>query len=163
MSNLFKKRADLREAWGKMPGENKGDFLHESKDRLGEELRRIFERQVVRLGRQVKLTDFESTGEFKDEDDIKDIYKNKPDIRDWILTNAKTIQAQGVTLYEVLSFKSLKRDRQESQEDHTDKIRQEEKVKLKAKTKAKGKAKATVAGEGEGVPPSEAVPPPKKK
>ena len=65
----------------------------------------------------------------------------------------------------VLNFKSLKRDRQESQEEHTDKILHEEKVKSKAKARAKGKAKAKadVAGEGEGVPPSEAVPPPKKK
>ena len=56
-----------------MPGENKGDFLHENKDRFGEELRVMLERQVVRLARQVKLTDFESTGEFKDEDDIKEL------------------------------------------------------------------------------------------
>ena len=70
MSRLFKERADLREAWGNMPGENKGDFLHENKDRFGEELRVMLERQVVRRARQVKLTDFESTGEFKDEDDI---------------------------------------------------------------------------------------------
>ena len=114
MSNLFKKRADLREAWGNMPGESKGDFLHENKDRFGEEFKGIFEKQVVRLAREVKLTDFESTGEFKDEDDIKEIYKNKPAVRDWILLHAKTIQAQGQTLYEDLKFKSVKRDRQES-------------------------------------------------
>ena len=148
-------------------GENavrrKCEFIHKNKCRTGEKLLVILERKVVGLDLQVKLTDLESTGEFKDEDDINDIFKSKPDVRDWILRNSNTIQAQGRTLYEVLSFKNLKRDRQESQEDHTDEIRQEEKVKLKAKTTAKGKAKATVAGEGEGVPPSEAVPPPKKK
>ena len=71
MSNLFKKRADLREAWGKMPGENKGDFLHENKDRFGEELQVMLEKRVVRTARHVKRTDFESTGDFKDESDIK--------------------------------------------------------------------------------------------
>ena len=99
MDRLLKDRADLRDAWGKMPGEKKGDFLHENQDRFGEDLKGMFEIQVVRINRQLKLTDFEASGEYKDEEDIKEFYKNKHDVRDWIPTNAQTIKAQGRTMY----------------------------------------------------------------
>ena len=130
----------------------KCESIHENKDRFGEEFKGIFEKQVVRLAREVKLSDFESTGEFKDEDDIKEIYKNKPAVRDWILLHAKTIQAQGQTLYEDLKFKSVKRDRQESIEEHQDKLGQEEKVKPKGKSRSKPKPEID-SGTGEVVPP----------
>ena len=97
-------------------GEQKGDFLHESKDCYGEELAAMLERQVIR---RATYTDFYASGEHKDEEAIEE-----NDNRDGI------------------GRASLKRGRQENLEEHQDKKSPKGKAKPKAKAKAKGKAKA---------------------
>ena len=118
------KRPDLKQSWAGYPPSSKVQFLLDNADKVGDDFARNYERQVVHTSRALKRSDFDATGEFKDIQDVKELYKNKPDVRDWILANAQTIEAQGQTLYECLTFKSLKKDREDNIEEQVDKVSQ---------------------------------------
>ena len=90
----------------------------------------------------MKQNEFDCIGNYMDEADVREKYKNKPELVAWMLANAQTIERQGQILYECLSFKSTTKDREENIEEHHDTIRKEEKVKQEAKSKPKAKAKS---------------------
>ena len=81
MSRLSKKQdEDIRDEWGKLPLEKKCEFVHEHKDRYGQEL------LTIRANRCVPD---EQRGAYRDEEDIRASFRDRPDVRDYILQNAR--------------------------------------------------------------------------
>ena len=75
---------------------------------MGKELDMAVRQCVRKSKRTHELTGFKGVGQFFDEQDLKEKYKNKPEQFDAILKNAKTMEhpTRNVTLYEDLDFES---------------------------------------------------------
>jgi len=96
---------------------------------------------------KTKTVTWEGTGDWIDEEDVRDKFQNKPTQRDYILQNAKTYTnpSTNAKLYEVMTYKSHYKSEEKRTEERKRQLNGQQKIKGAKKIKVTKKA----ATEGE--------------
>lgn len=89
IERLKKNNGNLVKDWSKVEGDRLTAFYQENAHLRGEDLRKKVEEVVQDWKVSVTRFEFSADGEFLDEHDLQEKYKNKPDVLENILKNAR--------------------------------------------------------------------------
>ena len=108
-------RSELKDGWANVSKTDKTKVFQQNREILGPGLKAALTQTIEHTFRQKRETSFAADGDWLDEDDVKEMFKNKPEQFKHVLANAKTMTCpvRGITLYEVLKYKSHSSDHKE--------------------------------------------------
>ena len=140
---------EFKDAWSKAFAEgfiDKASFFETAKNTFGDDLNKLLQEQMDQRERFERQTVFAGTGDFLDETDLEDKYKNKPERLAAVKEHARTYTCPvtKTLFYEDIKYSS-------STTETSTRIRElqqlmsTEKTVKRAKTKAKAKAKAVAS------------------
>ena len=147
------KRDGCSEDWGVVDKEKRKTFMKECSSLMGDELSKQISCVITESKVFKQMTEFTGAGGFLDEDDLKEVFKNKPDQLRNVQLNAPQITCpiRKVTLYQNPEYKLSNSVSEDSSRTMTREASQEQKVKPAKKAKAAPKRNADAIGEAAGV------------
>ena len=115
INRVMSKHGNLAEDWTKVTEEQKREFYKKYQESMGDDLVARLQETVTESKRVSSSVEFQGTGDYFDEEDMNDKYKNKPEQLANIMANTRTFfcPVRQVWLYEDVKYKRTAKDGEE--------------------------------------------------
>eukprot|EP00973_Karenia_brevis_P084408 11714492-Karenia_brevis.AAC.1 len=107
----------------KMRPENRVDFYRKNADSYADALEARMQEQMIEITKKESTVEMVGTGEWLDESDLKEAYKDKPEQYEHVKANTRTMtdSCRGVVLFENMKYSTRTRD---AESNYTEEQRQ---------------------------------------
>ena len=141
-----------KQEWGEIGHEKKGAFMDAAAHLFGDKLQKLVQTTLDEHRLYKATTNFNALGSFKDEIDLTEKYKNKPEQLKNIMEHAAKYfcPVRRVTLFADPEYSLLQSDLVEQTKKSGRHVEEEDKVRPAKKAKTKSKARAVEEAEADG-------------
>jgi hypothetical protein len=148
VQRTLQKRGDLKDRWGVMSRDQRKAFVQQHHAAMGEDL-------VMQITQTTKHTfsssqeiGFATKGDWMDDEDLDELYKDKPEQLMAIKANSKKMLCpfRGVELHEHITYNSVTNDKQASTISRTIAMQQDSSLKAAKKPKALARGPKALPG-----------------